>query len=115
MYAISKAITARPSTIILHVLQDILTKKSQNIEHVNSEQAIIRHSLVVEGQLPSREIQRFGDEYRLRECALHSGVGVIHNVSFNLWDFMKLRLSAMDYKVIPNIYLYSETPDPFLP
>ena len=36
---------------------------------------------------------------------------MIHNVSFNLWDFMKHRLSAMDYKIIPNIHLYSsETP-----
>ena len=38
---------------------------------------------------------------------------MIHNVSFNLWDFMKRQLSAMDYKVIPNIHLCSETPDPF--
>ena len=53
------------------------------------------------------EIQKFREEY---ECALYSGVGVIHNVSFNLWDFMKHRLSAMDYKIIPNIHLYSETP-----
>ena len=58
----------------------------------------------------SHGVQTFRDELRIRECALYSGVGVIHNVSYNLWDFVKHRLSTRDYKIIPNIHLYPKTP-----
>ena len=66
-----------------------------------SEQAVTQHSSSVKLLSPSqREVHRIAAA--LRDCALHSGVGVFHNILFNPWELAEIYLSAVDYKIFPN-------------
>ena len=96
------------------IMQDL--PESQDTQPT-SEQAVTQLSTSVTqltlSPFEQRQVHRVRDE--LRDCALYSGVGVIYNdVLSDVWETMKRRLSALDYKIITADFLLHHRPTTLL-
>ena len=85
------------------IMQDL--PESQDTQPTSASCHTVSVTQLILSPLEQHKIQRIRDE--LGDCALYSGVGVICNdaIPFYVWETMKSRLSALDYKIITADFL----------